>query len=342
MTYYYVKLFFILLTLSAYSLSAVAKENSPRPLLNSDNNQFQLIVETQNHTGKQHVINIANHTWVCMANRCSTTQATIKTYSLRNCRATARKLGVIISYGYRNTRFNKEQLKQCNTGLTSDERTKIAPSKAPFQLNREKTKIQFGDGINSRRPETGSTDKSKSYHTGAGNRLLQVTRAKASQGGNDAETIASTNRHVPDNLQHRGRAVTISDFKNLASQLPDDIARAKPPNPAHQAPASMGDKNWADRLFQIRLEKASFISRHYTVALKPVKGTLFGARKNYQLRIILANKQIRNITPQIWKANYIEATWSAKQYVSATNKTIKVVLYDPTRRKPVSNILQLK
>ena len=106
------------------------------------------------------------------------------------------------------------------------------------------SQITFGDGLRGMRPPLKSRIRARYYQYGGGkasnlmaasaNALhdvpnkYQIRHERALTGGLDAETIAQAQARIPTYLNHRNRAVTRSDFINLALQNPlNPVARAE-------------------------------------------------------------------------------------------------------------------
>jgi predicted phage baseplate assembly protein len=114
-----------------------------------------------------------------------------------------------------------------------------------YTLNRLTGEIQFGDGLNGLIPPTGIGNvRMTRYQTGGGtigNRaastivqlkttvpyIEKVTNSEAAAGGADAESLDSLVERMPRTLRHRGRAVTLEDYEDLAKLASPDVARAR-------------------------------------------------------------------------------------------------------------------
>jgi hypothetical protein len=119
------------------------------------------------------------------------------------------------------------------------------PRDRHYVLNRLLGEISFGDGLHGMIPplDTGNL-RLTSYRTGggvSGNRpagtitqlkttvpyVDKVTNVEPSTGGGDVETLDSLIARAPRMIRHRGRAVTLEDYEDLARLASTDIARAK-------------------------------------------------------------------------------------------------------------------
>lgn len=112
------------------------------------------------------------------------------------------------------------------------------PNEPDYELDADTGEIRFGDGIHGRMPRPGEMIRCLSYRYGGGalgnvaaeaiNRVegqgpiakLKATNPYAAAGGRDAETVEEARRRVPQMLRHRDRAVTETDFRNLAMETP--------------------------------------------------------------------------------------------------------------------------
>lgn len=106
-------------------------------------------------------------------------------------------------------------------------------------------RIQFGDGQSGKVPVQGRNNiRIGRYQTGGGDRgefppqtvnqlkttvpyVNQVTNLETGGGGAAQESLESVQVRGPKQLRHRGRAVTVQDFEDLAFEASPDIARAK-------------------------------------------------------------------------------------------------------------------
>jgi hypothetical protein len=114
-----------------------------------------------------------------------------------------------------------------------------------YLLNHLTGEIQFGNGLNGLIPPPGIGNiRMTRYRSGGGaqgNRPLgaiaqlkttvpyveRVTNLSPATGGSDAETLDSLLERMPRTLRHRGRAVTVEDYEDLAKLASPDVARAK-------------------------------------------------------------------------------------------------------------------
>ncbi len=119
------------------------------------------------------------------------------------------------------------------------------PRDRHYVLNHLTGEIQFGNGLNGLIPPIGTGNlRMARYQTGggtAGNKTAgtivqlkttvpyveRVTNPEAATGGAEAETLDSLRDRMPRTLRHRGRAVTLEDYEDLAKQASPAVARAK-------------------------------------------------------------------------------------------------------------------
>ncbi|MBU1138880.1 MAG: putative baseplate assembly protein [Proteobacteria bacterium] len=119
------------------------------------------------------------------------------------------------------------------------------PRDRHYVLNHLTGNILFGDGINGLIPPVGNGNLRISvYRSGGGasgnraeNTIVQlkttvpyvekVTNVETSAGGADAETIESLIDRAPRTIRHRGRAVTLEDYEDMAMLASPEVARAK-------------------------------------------------------------------------------------------------------------------
>jgi predicted phage baseplate assembly protein len=112
-------------------------------------------------------------------------------------------------------------------------------------INHLTGEIRFGDGQSGRIPPIGAGNIRMSlYSTGGGARgnraagsIVQLkttvpyvdkaTNHTASAGGSDAETLTSLIERAPRSIRHRGRAVTLEDYEDLARLATPEVARVK-------------------------------------------------------------------------------------------------------------------
>jgi predicted phage baseplate assembly protein len=114
---------------------------------------------------------------------------------------------------------------------------------AVYSLDSEAGAIRFGDGLRGRIPEINSRIRVAQMRSGGGRagnlppgaltaisaqdgqglRLssqFKVLQALPLIGGEDAETLEAAERRIPDLFRHRDRAVTESDYRQLAGETP--------------------------------------------------------------------------------------------------------------------------
>jgi predicted phage baseplate assembly protein len=114
---------------------------------------------------------------------------------------------------------------------------------AVYRLDSEAGTVSFGNGVNGRIPEAGRRIRVDTLRAGGGsagnlppgsltqisaldlqgkavNRRLSVLQGVATQGGVDAENLASAEKRIPSSLQHRNRCVTELDYHSLVKQTP--------------------------------------------------------------------------------------------------------------------------
>lgn len=112
-----------------------------------------------------------------------------------------------------------------------------------YILDREAGTIRFGNGLQGLPPQIGQRIRSVEYRYGGGargnvaagaiNKLPSVPSVKAENplaavGGAEAESIEQALERIPGELRRRDRAVTASDFRELASMTPGaQVGRAE-------------------------------------------------------------------------------------------------------------------
>jgi hypothetical protein len=114
-----------------------------------------------------------------------------------------------------------------------------------YVVNHITGEISFGDGLRGLVPPAGIGNiRMARYRTGGGevgnrpeNTITQlkttipyvdaVTNAESASGGAEAEPLESLVRRAPRTLRHRGRAVTVEDYEDLAMLASPRVARAK-------------------------------------------------------------------------------------------------------------------
>src|SRR5207302_2584859 len=57
--------------------------------------------------------------------------------------------------------------------------------------------------------------------------IQSVTNARSAEGGADGETLANLSMRGPMSLQHRGRAITLSDYETMAREASAAVAVAR-------------------------------------------------------------------------------------------------------------------
>lgn len=120
--------------------------------------------------------------------------------------------------------------------------------------------IRFGDGQAGRVPAAGRNNIRLHYQTGGGDRetlppltvnqlkttipfVDRVTNLEAGGGGAAQESLAAVQERGPKQLRHRGRAVTLQDFEDLAFEASADVARVKALAPEFNP---LDDNLWID------------------------------------------------------------------------------------------------
>ena len=114
---------------------------------------------------------------------------------------------------------------------------------AVYSLDSEAGAIRFGDGLRGRIPEINSRIRVAQMRSGGGragnlppgaltaisaqdgqgrplSSQFKVLQALPLAGGEDAETLEAAERRIPDLFRHRDRAVTESDYRQLAGETP--------------------------------------------------------------------------------------------------------------------------
>ena len=129
---------------------------------------------------------------------------------------------------------------------------------AVFTLDAEAGVVRFGDGVRGRIPETGRRVRVATMRAGGGRsgnllagtlnamaaqslarapitRALAVAQPVATEGGEDAESLAEAEQRIPARLRDRDRAVTAEDYRRVAAATPgvqlgrvEVLARFKP------------------------------------------------------------------------------------------------------------------
>lgn len=119
------------------------------------------------------------------------------------------------------------------------------PRDRHYLLNHLTGDIQFGDGSNGLIPPVGNGNLRISFYKSGGgaignraeNTIVQlkttvpyiekVTNTEASTGGADTESLESLINRAPRIIRHRGRAVTLEDYEDMAMLASPNVARAK-------------------------------------------------------------------------------------------------------------------
>jgi predicted phage baseplate assembly protein len=114
---------------------------------------------------------------------------------------------------------------------------------AVYSLDSEAGTVSFGNGVNGRIPEVGRRIRVDTLRAGGGSagnlppgsltkisardlqgkavtRNLSVLQGVSTQGGVDAENLASAEKRIPSSLQHRNRCVTEQDYHSLVKETP--------------------------------------------------------------------------------------------------------------------------
>lgn len=119
-----------------------------------------------------------------------------------------------------------------------------------FELDAEAGTVKFGDGMRGKVPErqmrvrlafgrvgggragnlpAGTLGELSARRIEGGNAPpLKVHQPLATEGGEDAESVAQAEARIPQTLRHRDRAVTAEDYRRLAQETPGiDVARVE-------------------------------------------------------------------------------------------------------------------
>lgn len=140
------------------------------------------------------------------------------------------------------------------------------PHDRHFVLDREAGVVRFGDGKRGRAPQIGERIRVPGYRYGGGARgnvpakaisaapddpNVKPSNPLPARGGADAETLESALDRIPGELRRRDRAVTASDFRELARETPGaGVARAEclplfhPSTPTVEAPGVVSVMVW--------------------------------------------------------------------------------------------------
>ncbi|MBP6801314.1 MAG: baseplate J/gp47 family protein [Zoogloea sp.] len=128
----------------------------------------------------------------------------------------------------------------------------VAREASVFELDAEAATLRFGDGVRGRVPErqmrirlaygrfgggragnlpaASLSEVSSAQLVGAPRPMpgIKVLQPLATEGGEDAETLAGAEKRIPSMLRHRERAVTADDYRRLAQEVPGtDVARVE-------------------------------------------------------------------------------------------------------------------
>src|SRR5207302_9344722 len=104
-----------------------------------------------------------------------------------------------------------------------------------YVLDHASGRLFFGDVDLGRIPPAGAAILASTFRSGGGlagnlqaNTITQllgsvsgiqsVTNARSAEGGADGETLANLSMRGPMSLQHRGRAITLSDYETMARE----------------------------------------------------------------------------------------------------------------------------
>lgn len=117
------------------------------------------------------------------------------------------------------------------------------PDDRHYRLDAAAGAVLFGDGVRGRAVPQGRANVRMSYEAGGGAAgdlapgalvklkssvayIAAVTNHRPARGGADAETTAEFVARSPAELRHRGRAVALADFEDLAREASPEVARA--------------------------------------------------------------------------------------------------------------------
>ena len=126
----------------------------------------------------------------------------------------------------------------------------VAREARAFELDAEAGTLRFGDGVRGRVPEPQMRVRLASGRFGGGRAgnlsagslaeiaatridgrtapVMKILQPLPMGGGEDAETIELAQRRIPAALRHRGRAVTVEDYRRLAMETPGvDVGRVE-------------------------------------------------------------------------------------------------------------------
>jgi hypothetical protein len=134
-------------------------------------------------------------------------------------------------------------------------------------MDPESALVRFGDGLRGRMPQFGERVRARGYRYGGGVAAnvgakaitkIDVERVKVSNplpaiGGADAESVEDALLRIPGELRRRDRAVTASDFQELAKMTPgvtvgraECLPRFHPPSKVTEAAGVVSVVIWPD------------------------------------------------------------------------------------------------
>lgn len=141
-----------------------------------------------------------------------------------------------------------------------------APDARHYVLDREAGTVRFGNGLQGLPPQIGQRIRAVEYRYGGGakgnvaasaiNKLTTLPGVKAANplpaaGGAEAETIEEALERIPGELRRRDRAVTASDFQELARMTPgaqvgraECLPRFHPPTKTGERPGIVSVVVW--------------------------------------------------------------------------------------------------
>gem|GEM_PF-4562783 len=187
--------------------------------------------------------------WQCQGRQC-VVRGHFPRNSLVSFRLVVKRIGPVSAFRFGHNSLSRQELLRCNTSRVDRSQVPVSakdyrqlgrqglgrvPAHAPewhnardadpgYPLDRQAGQLRFGDGIIGRRPNTGRSTATEYQHgAGQGKRLMPPS---ATSGGSGGEPVNAAEGRLPQNLQHRNRAVSAKDFKPLALPHPDvGIAR---------------------------------------------------------------------------------------------------------------------
>lgn len=206
------------------------------------------------------------------------------------------------------------------------------PRDRHYVLDRLTGEVRFGDGQYGMVPPQGRNNvRLLQYQTGGGtqgnlsaNTIVQlkttvpyvdsVTNLEAAGGGAAQESLEQVKERGPKILRHRGRAVTVQDFEDLAYEASPDVARAKAiaptfrpkPQQSEQEPPPLFDPLDSDLWLEDPKDKTPNLDKH-----NQVKALNIG-----QLRLLIVPRSpVRQPVPSLALLdrveNYIRARCAA-------------------------------